>query len=363
MAIKIFGDEPSSVRLDGSNVSEYNDFGIPGLRYVSAADIVDDTPYSAEEQASSDNNSDPDLLVVKSANDWIFEASEREDPCPLWLSLWYEGEICCLFADSNLGKSIYAVEIASEISKTEPVLYCDFELSDKQFQMRYTDPETGLRHTFFANFMRAEINIDALRNYSEDLEGDLIRQIEKVASKYQIKKIIIDNLSFLCNASDKSDIAGRFMMRLLELKRCNDLSILVLAHTPKRSLNSPITQNDLAGSKRLFNFFDSAFAIGRSAVDDNLRYVKQLKSRAGAFEYGADNVIVAEIDKDYGWLHFRNIGYADEREHLKDSSADNFETNSRVEDLRRQGKTICEIASALGMSKSKVGRICKKNNI
>ena len=33
------------------------------------------------------------------------------------------------------------------------------------------------------------------------------------------------------------------------------LSILVLAHTPKRSLDCPITSNDLAGSKRLYNFF------------------------------------------------------------------------------------------------------------
>lgn len=363
MAIKIFGEDSSSVTLDGSNVSEYNDFGIPGLRYVSASDIVDDTPYSAEEQTASDNNSEPELLVVKSANDWIFEAAARKDPRPLWLSLWHENEICCLFADSNLGKSIYAVQIASEIAKTEPVLYCDFELSDKQFQMRYTDPETSLIHTFPDNFMRAEINMDALCGYSEDIEGDLIRKIERVASEYQIKKIIIDNLSFLCNASDKSDIAGRFMMRLLELKRCNHLSILVLAHTPKRSLNSPITQNDLAGSKRLFNFFDSAFAIGRSARDGNLRYIKQLKSRAGAFEYDADNVIVAEIDKMTGWLYFRTVGYAPEREHLKENNTEDFETDSRVEDLRRQGKSIREIATTLGLSKSRVGRICCKTNL
>ena len=42
-----------------------------------------------------------------------------------------------------------------------------------------------------------------------------------------------------------------------------------------------ITSNDLAGSKRLYNFFDSVFAIGKSAQDGGLRYVKQLKVRYG----------------------------------------------------------------------------------
>lgn len=70
------------------------------------------------------------ILCIKDANEWCEEAAQRPDPKQLWMSLWYEGECACLFADSNLGKSIYAVQIANEIAKNEPVLYCDFELSD-----------------------------------------------------------------------------------------------------------------------------------------------------------------------------------------------------------------------------------------
>ena len=61
---------------------------------------------------------------------------------------------------------------------------------------------------------------------------------------------------------------------------------------PKRDLSSPITQNHLAGSKKLYNFFDSVFAIGMSAKDNRLRYIKQVKVRAGAFKYDASNVLV-----------------------------------------------------------------------
>lgn len=62
------------------------------------------------------------MLCVKTANQWREEAAMRPDPNKLWMSLWYEGEVCCLFADSNLGKSIYAVQIANKIAETQPVL-------------------------------------------------------------------------------------------------------------------------------------------------------------------------------------------------------------------------------------------------
>ena len=68
--------------------------------------------------------------------------------------------------------------------------------------------------------------------------------------------------------------------------------MLVIAHTPKRNLSSPITQNDLAGSKRLYNYFDSVFTIGQSARDANIRNVKQLKARSTEIFYGSTNVLV-----------------------------------------------------------------------
>lgn len=294
------------------------------------------------------------LLIVKSANQWVKEASERPNPEPLWLSLWYQGEVCCLFADSNLGKSIYAVEIANEVSQKRKVLYFDFELSDKQFQLRYTDDFGGL-HSFSDNFLRAEINPEMC--YNDSFEDELIESIEKSCVDNDVKTLIVDNLSFLCAESEKGDAAGRLMMRLIRLKKQYDLSILVLAHTPKRPLSNPITQNDLAGSKKLFNFFDSVFAIGQSAKDDNLRYIKQIKVRTGSRTFGAESVLICEIIKDKDWLHFRPKGCESEKEHLKtDSSA----ILKEIKNLREDGQTIEEIAKKLNISKSKVGRIAKK---
>ena len=137
-------------------------------------------------------------------------------------------------------------------------------------------------------------------------------------------------------------------------------SLLIIAHTPKRNMTNPITQNDLAGSKKLYNFFDSVFAIGKSAVDSKLRYVKQVKVRAGEYRYDAENVIVYEIEHESDNVRFAFKGFAKESEHLKEKTEEERKSlNEQAHELRKQGKSIREIASLLGMSKSSVDRMLK----
>ena len=278
------------------------------------------------------------MLTIKTANRTIKEAALRPNPDALYLTFWYEGEVCCLFSDSNLGKSILAMQIAAQIAETRKVLYFDFELSDKQFQLRYSD-EQGNLNTFPDNLYRVEINRESLD--VSNFEDAIIGNIEQAALQTGAKVLIIDNLTYL--------------------KKKHGLSILILAHTPKRCLSNPITQNDLAGSKKLYNFFDSVFAIGKSAKDSNLRYIKQLKERYGNYTYDSDNLIVSAIEKVGAFLQFVNIGYATEKEHLKEpSEKDLSQEIENVKQLSGQGKSIREIAKELNISKSKVGRILKK---
>lgn len=300
------------------------------------------------------------MFSVKTANLTIQEAANRPNPVPLWLTLWYQGEVCCLFADSNLGKSIYAVQIAAAIAEERKVLYFDFELSDKQFQLRYTNEATGQCHRFPDDLYRVEIARDCLCP-QDDFENALIMEIEQLSVKMGCKTLIIDNLSYLCMTSEKGEDAGRLMSRLMELKRKYELSILILAHTPKRQLNMPITQNDLAGSKKLYNFFDNVFAIGKSAKDENLRYIKQLKVRYGNFEYGSNNVIVCAIEKADDFLRFVTLGHAAESAHLKEiTEEERGRMRNEARTLHSQGMSYRAIGEKLGISKTTVERYCKQ---
>lgn len=309
-----------------------------------------------ESAASSDNIG---MFTVKTANRTLVDASRRPDPEPLFHELWYEGEVCCLFSDSNLGKSIYAVQMAEEISLSQNVLLVDCELSDKQFQLRYTDTVTHTLHPFPESLYRAEINPLSLN--VNGLEERILKHIETAMLQLHCQVAIIDNLSYLCTDSDKGADAGIFMMKLVNLKKRYGWSILVVAHTPKRSLSSPITQNDLAGSKKLYNFFDSVFAIGKSAKDTRLRYVKQLKVRAGEFRYDSDNVMVYEIVKTDGFVHFSFREFASEFDHLRDRSEEQTSTQEQnVKELLDKRKSYREIAGILGISKSLVGKIAAR---
>ena len=297
------------------------------------------------------------IFTVKTANRTIREAALRPNPDALWLTLWYEGEVCCLFSDSNLGKSIYAVQIATSIAKKQKVLYFDFELSDKQFQLRYSDEANNLNQ-FPDNLYRVEINRDSLD--AVNFEEAVIGNIEQTAIKLGAKVLIIDNLTYLCVASEKGDAAGTLMLRLMALKRKYGLSMLILAHTPKRCLSNPITQNDLAGSKKLYNFFDSVFAIGKSAKNSSVRYIKQLKVRYGNYTYDDDNVIVCVIEKVGTFLQFVDIGYAVEKEHLKEpSEKDSTQEKETIKRMVAEGKTYRVIASELGVTLGKVQRALK----
>jgi hypothetical protein len=345
---------------------EFNKFGIG----------VEDVKTEAERllQLSKAARENKGLFTVKTASRWIEQAKTRPIPKMLFGEFWHEGELCILFADTNLGKSILAVQIGNSISKGEqirgfkletpkqPILYFDFELSDKQFENRYS---TKFEHhyEFDENFIRVEINPDAEIPESQSFEDFLNQSLERSIVETGAKVLIIDNLTYLKNETEKAKDALPLMKHLKALKSKYGLSILALAHTPKRDLSKPITRNDLQGSKMLINFCDSAFSIGESHTDKNLRYLKQIKQRNTEQIYDADNVCVCQIDKPYNFLQFEFVKFGTEREHLNQpSDKDKESLNDKVNELKQQGRSLREIGAELGISHMKVNRILKDCN-
>lgn len=315
------------------------------------------------------------LFTVKTANRWIDLAKTRPIPQMLFGEFWFEGELCILFADTNLGKSILAVQIGNSISRGEhiqgfkletpkqPILYFDFELSDKQFENRYSK-EFDQHYNFDDYFIRVEINPDATIPENQNFEDFLNHSLERSIIETSAKILIIDNITYLKSETEKAKDALPLMKHLKALKNKYGLSILALAHTPKRDLSKPITRNDLQGSKMLINFCDSSFSIGESHTDKNLRYLKQIKQRNTEQIYDAENVCICQIDKPFNFLQFEFINYGKEWEHLKQhTEKDKENLNEKVIELRQQGRSLREIGSELGVSHMKVSRILKECNI
>ena len=52
------------------------------------------------------------ILAVKTANQTIIDAATRPNQRDLYFSLWYEGEVCYLFADATIGKPSFAAQVS-----------------------------------------------------------------------------------------------------------------------------------------------------------------------------------------------------------------------------------------------------------
>ena len=301
------------------------------------------------------------IFVCKSALEWAIEAAKRPNPRSLWHDLWFEDEVCCLFADTNLGKSILAVQIAEEIAQHDKVLYFDFELTDKQFQRRYTDEETGKIHPFPENLIRVELNTETC--LEDDIET-VLEQIEIVAKQSEAKILIIDNITWLTSKSESGDAAAQLMSRLITMKKRGGYSILVLAHTPKRNTNAPLNQNSLAGSKKIANFMDSIFALGTSKKNrPSSRYIKQIKVRSCEMTYGEDNVIEVNITKDGPFLHMVECGHGTERENLDEPDEQDIARDEADEEIARrlkEGESYRSIQKELNVSFNRVSRVKQK---
>ena len=165
---------------------------------------------------------------------------------------------------------------------------------------------------------------------------------------------MFDNISFMGNLQSANE-AMAIIKALRELRDELGITILVVAHTNKKD-NKPMTINDLAGSAKVGNLIDAAFALGRVVGDTGLRYIKQLKARSGEKIY-EDPVMVVEMVKE-GGLHFEYRDMDIEQNLLKKPKEDDEEmVYHQVWHLHKQGLSCRKIESELGISKSKVNNI------
>lgn len=288
-------------------------------------------------------------------------------------AIWQVNELLILFADTGIGKSIFAVAIGDAISKgisflglenafqPQIVLYYDFELTDRQFRKRYTD-EFGNEYQFSENFIID--NIDFKEFYKENEKVDFLKTImqrfreDLTATKATV--LIIDNLTFLnVESSQDTEVALKVMRELHTLKIELNISILVLAHTPKRAMSAPITINDLAGSKMLPNFSDCICAIGMSKKDENYRYIKQIKpSRSCEMEYHEDNILVIEKIKETSFLTFKLIECAVESDHLYKTEQSNVipDVVHNVAKRIKHGEKYDDVAKEFRIAKGTISK-------
>jgi RecA-family ATPase len=258
-----------------------------------------------------------------------------------------EGDLTILFGRSNVGKSFLSYQIAKAIARgknilnvmditellnhgetryynlnnetpEQKVLYVDFEATVEKDYIRYSNKDlkktTGIKpYEFSQNF------ITAFPDHLTVADNLLfIDSIELEVKKTGVKVVIIDNLSAISQDNEKSGATVKLMNKIKDFQRRNKLTVLLMAHTPKIVQGEPIIWTNLAGSSNLYNLADSVMAINTSTMSDDIRYIKQLKSRYNEIQYHKDNVIAIKFTtRTDGLKGFEFLNYEPEDELIK----------------------------------------------
>lgn len=318
------------------------------------------------------------FFAARPAHGFFLDNADEKPRAPrLFGDYWLEGEIAILFADTGTGKSILATQIAQSIASGIPiepfgldtqaqrVAYFDLELSQEQFDRRYSHDDTSrpAKFPFHRNLIRNPPHPQADRppNFKDETQFITASMVEFIEfSKARV--VIVDNITWLNNSAQIGNSAPRLMKALSRLKQRLGLSILVLAHTPKRRLHSPMTENDIQGSKLIANYPDTIFALGSSRKGNDIRYIKSVKRRNAKAEE-QNRTATLRLEKDVCLLGFRFIEHSDERDHIGwMSSAREPERMMLIEkilELDKLGLSQRQIGLELGVSASTVNRCLK----
>lgn len=301
------------------------------------------------------------IFIHKCLRDIIYDT---QPPVDLWYGLWHQGEMACLFGEPNIGKTILAMKIASDIIKRdERVLYFDFENAEHQLLPRYQAKDDSGNNAPL-------IDILTLNHANYQIKHDnhsMLDYIKRAFLLHQAHIIIIDDISHLFGSGNQADV--RFVLNTLRSwTKQFRVSILVLAHSKKKGTNQLANIEQLAGSFECAYSFDSIFSLNR-ANDYNKsnngisHYIKHHKTRMGEIVYGERNVITLNLkfDDELQVLTMCDLACgANERQLVRDFG---YYTDDQVVNaifkFKKLFYSIREIADLVGVSKSKVGRILK----
>ena len=285
---------------------------------------------------------------VASMNDCLIKGRSLPPLVVLYPNIVLEGDLCFIFGQSGIGKTIFAMQVAKEIAaKGKRVLYADFEMTLRQLCLHYE----------FANFPPTFFRAEMDRDNPID---NVLQGIEQAAVANLAEVVFIDNITALSQSLDKSSDAGSLMASLNALKRKYNWTLVILNHVPKMFSGSvPLSLAAIQGSAKLNQLIDDAVGLGQSSRDKSMVYVKQCKWRNGELVLDADNVALYERAKNgKGNLCFTFRGYDTEAVHLETASASGREgLKVRVRELSSQGMKQQDIARECGITQSKVSRL------
>lgn len=210
--------------------------------------------------------------LILPANEFMQNCYKATPPVSIDGTRLRTGEVTFFFGSTGAGKSITVMDLAIRNAHklSGNVLAIDAENKSHQISERY--PE-GFK--FPPNFLMMDMTI-FLANTDGVLTEDLILDIIKL---HNIQLLIVDNLGFISPEAVQDQKASHRLIKMFwSVVVKSQISLLIVAHTPKRENDKPLEIKDLEGSAKISNYADSIVAVGRDS--NGTRYLRTLKTRS-----------------------------------------------------------------------------------
>jgi replicative DNA helicase len=293
------------------------------------------------------------VLTYKSMNQTMIDGAKEPPAKRLAGSLLHENTLAIIFAGAGTGKTIFSTQVGDVLSRGtnlfgnkdfynsangKKVLLFDFEMEESEVFQRYKSGEAD-GFEWHKNFFRCGINPNFID--FEDADTLITNEIQLQIEDQKPDIVILDNITYISSESSDTKMATKTMKKLLSIQKTsgNNLSIIVIAHTPKRDPSLPIELRHLAGAAAFANFAKNIIAISKSKLDPSMRYLKQLKNRQDVEMYQEENVIVCGVNKnDSGRLEYEFLKYGREVDHLMTPDFKEQEADILADCLQRHKK-------------------------
>jgi len=238
-------------------------------------------------------------IEVRAASEWLADAEPPEPRRDLFPPFWREGELAVLTGPPAVGKSLLAVQIADSIARgseiecesergsegaiectvppslphtlapSQQVLLLDLARTPRQLAERYTTE--GEPYKFSENLELGLLaDVEMPESYRHGRERFYLDAISHRLAESEAPVVIIDNLSWLT----RSGGAGELRSLMKTFRRWTGetgRSMLLLRHSREDGF--------LHDQPSAFEMAHSIFALCRSTMGDNIRYVKALRQR------------------------------------------------------------------------------------
>lgn len=279
----------------------------------------------------------------------------------LWGEIIFEGSIIHFPSLRGSGKSLLLFQLLMMISANAKMFLGEkIELNGNVVYLDFEMPEGFIKRRAYKLFKNAPIKMwKFLDNFfvfssKQSFEAEYIN-IVKIIDEAKPVIVVIDNLrTALKNADTCSSVnMANFFSLLSGLREIFGCAFVVVDHLRKGSRNQKSDSDLQSGSGSKTDLADGDFMLRHSCQDKSLRLLLRLKSRM--FEE-SDKCKLVRLNGDTLWFELVDED-VNESEHIGLSTiTEKDEMIDIARDLKKQGKSYQQIATALKKPKTTIHR-------